>query len=71
MQLTMEQRIFIAKLYYEAKRYNQLQANFRTFFHNVYQKIKPQFDKIIKKHDQERSGRRITTRTQENIKPVQ
>ena len=32
MQLTMGQRIFIAKLYCETKSYNQVQTKFRTLF---------------------------------------
>ena len=32
MELTMGQRIFILKSYYETKSYNQVQTKFRTMF---------------------------------------
>ena len=48
MQLAMEQRISIAKSYYEIKSYNEVQANLRTFCKNVYHQIKPQFEKMLK-----------------------
>ena len=48
MQLAMEQRISIAKSYYEIKSYNEVQANLRSFCKNVYHQIKPQFEKMLK-----------------------
>ena len=79
MQLTMEQRIFIAKSYYKTKSYNQFQTKFRTLFPERLPLNKTTIRKNVKKYEKDgtylnmnkgRSGRRITTRTQENIETV-
>ena len=42
MQVTMQQRIFIA-----TKSYNQVQTNSEFCFHSVYLQIKPQLEKKL------------------------
>ena len=75
----MEQRIFIVKSYYEMKSYSQVQTKFRTLFSERLPPNKTTIRKNVKKYERDdtylnmnkgRSGRRITTRTQENIEAV-
>ena len=79
MQLAMEQGIFIVKSYYETKSYNHVQTNFRTLSSECLPPNKTTIRKNVKTYERddtslnmnkERSGRRITTRTQENIEVV-
>ena len=49
MQLTMEQRIFIVKLYLtKRKGTNRFKPRSELCFQNVYHQVKPQFEKILK-----------------------
>ena len=75
----MEQRIFIAKSYSETKSYNQVQTKFRTLFPERLPPNKTTIRKNVNKCERDgtslnmnkgRSGRRITTRTQEYIAAV-
>ena len=75
----MEQCIFNVKSYYETKNYNQVQTKFRTLFPECFPRNKTTLWKNVKKYVRDdtplnvnkgRSGRRITTRTQENIHAV-
>ena len=82
MQLTMEQHIFIVKSYYETKSYNQVQTKSRDLFPEHLQPNKTTIQKNDKHYQRDgtslnmnnmnkgRSGRRITTRTQENIEAL-
>ena len=79
MKLTIEQRNFIVKSYYETKSYNQVRTKFRTLFPERLPPKKTTIRKSVKKYDRDgssvnmnkgRSGRRIITRTQENIEAV-
>ena len=76
MQLTMKQRIFNVKSYYEMKSYNQLQTKFTTTFPECLPPDKTIIPKKVKKYERDgtslnmskgRPARIITTRTQENI----
>ena len=49
MQLTMEQRIFIVKSYYETKSYNQIQTKFRILFPERLSPNKAKFEKMLKR----------------------
>ena len=80
MQLTKEKRIFITKSYYEMKSYTQIQTEFRILFPERLPPNKTTSQKIVKKYERDgtslnmnkgRSGRRVTTRTQENTETVQ
>ena len=80
MQLTKEKRIFITKSYYEMKSYTQIQTEFRILFPERLPPNKTTSQKIVKKYERDgtslnmnkgRSGRRVTTRTQENTEMVQ
>ena len=42
----MEQRIFIAKKYYETKNYKQVETNLKQI-QNVYHQIKPQLEQMF------------------------
>ena len=79
MQLTMEERIFIVKSYYETKSYNQVQTKLRTLFPERLLPNKTTIRKNVKKYERDGtslnmnkgiSRRRITTRTQENIEVI-
>ena len=72
----MEQSIYIAKSFTKRKAKTKFKPSSELCFQNVYQQIKPQFEKKIKKYERDgtslnmnkgRSGRRITTRTREKI----
>ena len=80
MQLTMEQRIFIVKLYYKMKSYNQNQTHFRILFWEHLLPSRTTIWKNVKRYERDstslkmnkgRSRRRITTKTKENIEAVQ
>ena len=71
MQLTMEQHIFIVKLYYKTKSYSQVKTKFRTLFPKRLQPNKTKIQGNVKKYVKRRSGRRNTTRTKENIDALQ
>ena len=80
MELTKEKRIFITKSYYEMKSYTQIQTEFRILFPERLPPNKTTSQKIVKKYERDgtslnmnkgRSGRRVTTRTQENTEMVQ
>ena len=72
MQLTIEQSIF--KSYYETKIYNQVQTKFRTLFPERLPPNKTTTRKNVENYESmrgmARSGRRITTKKQENIEAV-
>ena len=79
MQLTMEQHIFSVKLYYKTKSYNQNQIHVRILFRErlppsrttVWENVKKyERDSTSLKMNKGRSGRRITTKTKENIGAV-
>ena len=79
MQLIMKQRIFIVKLYYKTKSYNQVKTKFRALFPERLPPNKTTTRKNVKKCERNgaslnmnkgRSGRRITTRTKENVEAV-
>ena len=53
MQLTMEQRNFIAKSYYETKCYDQVQTKFRTLFPERLPPSKTTILKYIKKYERD------------------
>ena len=80
MELTKEKRIFITKSYYEMKSYTQIQTESRILFPERLPPNKTTSQKIVKKYEKDgtslnmnkgRSGRRVTTRTQENTEMVQ
>ena len=49
MQLTMEQRIFIVKLYLtKRKGINKFKPRSELCFQNFYHQVKPQFEKLLK-----------------------
>ena len=76
MQLTKENRIFITKSYYETKNYIQIQTQFSILFPERLPPNKTTSQKIVKKYERDgtslnmnkgRSGKRVTTRTQETV----
>ena len=79
MQLTMEQRIFVVKSYYETKIDNQVQTKFRTLLPERWPLNKTTIWKNVKKYERDdtplntnkwRSERRINAWTEENIEAV-
>ena len=78
MELTMEQRIFIRNLITKRKATIKFKSSSELCFQNVYHQIKPQFEKLLESMrgmsylnmNKGRSGRRITTITQEYFEAV-
>ena len=56
MKLTIEQRNFIVKSYYETKSYNQVRTKFRTLFPERLPPKKTTIRKNVKKYDRDGSS---------------